>query len=181
MIPGSRPDRTKRLDPVGTLVLVGALVALFYPLIEGRQLGWPAWSIAILAAAAPLLSVFVLTQTRHRGRTAPLVDLSVFRSRASPRPPGGSASGVVSTVTQLGSVVAVTVTGVIFFGTLGGRPSPEAFVHATSGSLWYLSVSCAAAAVGCGFLPSRRPALSAVRRRGPRRCSPRARRRIQRR
>jgi EmrB/QacA subfamily drug resistance transporter len=282
VIPGSQPDRTKRLDPVGTLVLVGALVALFYPLIEGRQLGWPAWSIAILAAAVPLLGVFVLTQTRHRDRAAPLVDLSVFRSRATtagltiglilfgstsfffvltlhlqdglgysalrtgvtfipfaagiivgsaaaaplgqrygrgliaagaatialslaslltviarygtglhpwqlapglavtgvafgiisgaladivlgqvPARLASSASGVVSTVTQLGSVVAVAVTGVIFFGTLGGHPLPETFVHATTRSLWYLTASCAAAAIGCALLPSRRAAAGA--------------------
>ena len=67
----------------------------------------------------------------------------------------GSASGVVSTITQLGSVVAVTVTGVIFFGALGARPFPDTFVHATTHSLWYLTASCAAAAVGCALLPSR--------------------------
>ena len=279
MIPASRPDRAKRLDPAGTLVLVGALVALFYPLIEGRQLGWPAWSLVILAAAIPLLAVFVLTQARQPGRTVPLVDLSVFRSRATtaglavgmilfgstsfffvltlylqdglgysplrtgvtflpfavaiifgsaaaaplgqrfgraaiaagaaaiavtlasllaviarygsglrawqlapslaltgiafgiisgaladivlgqvPARLAGSASGVVSTITQLGTVVAVTVTGVIFFGILGDHPLPGTFVHATTCSLWYLAASCAAAAAGCALLPSRRPA-----------------------
>jgi len=285
MIPGSPPDRTKRLDPTGTLVLVAALVALFYPLIEGRQLGWPTWSIVILAASVPLLGVFVLTQARHPGRAAPLVDLTVFRSRATtaglgiglilfgatsfffvltlhlqdglgysalhtgvtfvpfsigiilgsaaaaplgqrfgraaiaagaaaitltlasllavvahygtalhswqlapslaltgiafgiisgaladivlgqvPARLAGSASGVVSTITQLGGVAAVTVTGAIFFGTLGSHPHPETFVHATTHSLWYLTASCAAAAIGCTLLPaparSRRLSLS---------------------
>ncbi len=272
MIPGAPPDRAKRLDPGGTLLLVGALVALFYPLIEGRQLGWPAWSLAVLAAAVPLLGLFVLSQAR----AASLVDLSVFRSRATtaglavglilfgatgfffvltldlqdglgysalrtgvtflpfaigivfgsaaaaplgqrfgraavaagaagitltlvsllvviarygtglhawqlapslavagiafgiisgaladivlgqvPARLAASASGVVSTVTELGSVVAITVTGVIFFGTLGDRPGPETFVHATTYSLWYLTASCAAAAIGCALLPAR--------------------------
>ncbi len=44
----------------------------------------------------------------------------------------GPASGVVNTITQLGSVVAVTVTGAIFFGTLGNHPHPQTFVHATT-------------------------------------------------
>lgn len=70
----------------------------------------------------------------------------------------GSASGVVSTITQLGSVVAVTVTGAIFFGTLGDHPLPATFVHATTHSLWYLTASCAAAAAGCTLLPAHRPA-----------------------
>ena len=70
----------------------------------------------------------------------------------------GPASGVVNTITQLGSVVAVTVTGAIFFGTLGNHPHPQTFVHATTHSLWYLTASCAAAAIGCTLLPPRRPA-----------------------
>ncbi|MGD0068562.1 MAG: DUF1206 domain-containing protein [Streptosporangiaceae bacterium] len=65
----------------------------------------------------------------------------------------GSASGVVSTITQLAGVAAVTVTGAIFYGTLGNHPHPETFVHATTHSLWYLTASCAAAAIGCTLLP----------------------------
>lgn len=282
LIPGSRPDRARRLDPAGTVVLTGALVALFYPLIEGRQLGWPAWSIVILAASVPLLGLFILTQARHPAGAAPLVDLAVFRSRATtaglgiglllfgstsfffvltlylqdglgysalrtgvtfvpfsagiivgsgaaaplgqrfgraavaagagaitltllsmiavvahygaglhpwqlapslavtgiafgiiagaladtvlsqvPARLAGSASGVVSTVTQLGGVVAITVTGAIFFGTLADHPHQPTFTHATTSSLWYLTASCAAAAIGCALLPSTRPAAQA--------------------
>jgi hypothetical protein len=75
------PDRPDLY--VAIAVLAGALVALFYPLIEGRQLGWPTWSIVVLAASVPLLGVFILTQARHCGRAAPLADLTMFRSRAT--------------------------------------------------------------------------------------------------
>lgn len=41
------------------------------------------WSIVVLTASVPLLGVFILTQARHSGRAAPLVDLTMFRSRAT--------------------------------------------------------------------------------------------------
>jgi hypothetical protein len=69
----------------------------------------------------------------------------------------GSASGVVNTVTEFGSVVAITVTGAIFFGALGNHPLQQTFSRATTSSLWYLAASCAAAALACALLPSRRP------------------------
>jgi predicted MFS family arabinose efflux permease len=38
------------------------LFAVFYPLVQGRELGWPAWSVALLVAAVPLLGAFALHQ-----------------------------------------------------------------------------------------------------------------------
>jgi len=67
-----------------------------------------------------------------------------------------SASGVVNTITELGSVLAITITGAIFFDTLGSHPHQDTFTNATTNSLWYLAVSCAAAAIACGLLPGRR-------------------------
>jgi MFS family permease len=268
-----------RADTTGTIVLTAALLAMFYPLIEGRQLGWPAWSLALLVASIPLFALFVLTQARYTrgrraGRVAPLVDLELFRSRATstglaialllfgstsfffvltlhlqnglgysalrtgltflpfsigiifgagaasplgqrfgrgalaggaatialalismmaliahyrtglhpwqlapsltivglafgiisgtladivlsqvPARLADSASGVVNTVTELGSVVAITVSGAIYFGIIGSHPAEHTFVHATTASLWYLAITCAIAAPGCALLP----------------------------
>ena len=45
------PDpRARRPDLPGAVLLAGSLVAIVYPLLEGRQLGWPAWVWALLAA-----------------------------------------------------------------------------------------------------------------------------------
>ena len=41
-IPASRARQDSHLDPAGTALITLALLAVFYPLIEGRQLGWPA-------------------------------------------------------------------------------------------------------------------------------------------
>jgi MFS family permease len=38
------------------------LFAVFYPLVQGRELGWPAWSIVLLAAAVPLFGGFAWHQ-----------------------------------------------------------------------------------------------------------------------
>src|SRR5580658_5111035 len=48
----SRAPRPPKLDPVGVGLISAALLLLLYPLVEGRQLGWPAWTFISMAAAA---------------------------------------------------------------------------------------------------------------------------------
>ncbi len=73
----SHPD--VKLD-VGGVGLVGlALVAIIYPLIQGRAAGWPAWCFVMLAAGAVLLLVF-LRYERHRGDN-PLIEPTLLTNR----------------------------------------------------------------------------------------------------
>jgi len=51
-----------KLDITGTAILVGALSLLVFPLIEGRDLGWPLWSFLMIAASVPALFVFAWWQ-----------------------------------------------------------------------------------------------------------------------
>ena len=280
LISDSRPNPSSRLDPLGTILLTTGLLAIFYPLIEGRQLGWPTWSFACLGASLPLLGLFTFTQARlaRAGRT-PLLDLTLLRFRgttvglvialaffgatsfffvltlflqlglgysalktgisflpfsigiifgsgaASPLGQrygrtavtagtlimtatlasmiyvihhqgtglaawqlapsltiagiafgvvsgtladivlGGlptrlstSASGLVNTVIQLGSVLAIALVGAIFFNTLGHRPDPHTFIDAADSGLMYLTGSCAVASLATLHLPRMRPA-----------------------
>ena len=61
-------------------LLVGlALVAIIYPLIQGRTEGWPAWCFAMLAAGAVLLFVF-LRYERRRGHD-PLIEPTLLTNR----------------------------------------------------------------------------------------------------
>jgi EmrB/QacA subfamily drug resistance transporter len=72
-----------RLDASSvTLAMVGGF-ALVYPLIEGREHGWPAWSFVLLAAGIVTLAGFAKLQSRraHQGQT-PLVEPSILRRRA---------------------------------------------------------------------------------------------------
>ena len=78
----SRAPRPPRLDPVGVILLTGALLLLLYPLVEGRQLGWPVWTYLMMAASAPALAVFTAYElARARGSGSPLVELGMFRQR----------------------------------------------------------------------------------------------------
>lgn len=72
-----------RLDaPSVTLAMVGGF-ALVYPLIQGRQQGWPMWSFALLAAGVVTLAGFARLQSRRsRQGRAPLVEPSILKRRA---------------------------------------------------------------------------------------------------
>jgi EmrB/QacA subfamily drug resistance transporter len=78
----SRAPRPPKLDPVGVGLISAALLLLLYPLVEGRQLGWPVWTFVSMAAAAPVLAAFIGYE-RAKGRRdgSPLVPLSLFRDR----------------------------------------------------------------------------------------------------
>lgn len=79
----SRSPRARRLDITGTVLVSAALGMLAYPLVEGRDQGWPAWSFLLMAAALPVLVIFVFyekVKTRRDG--SPLVELSMFLDRA---------------------------------------------------------------------------------------------------
>jgi EmrB/QacA subfamily drug resistance transporter len=79
----SHAPRRPRLDPGGVAGVTAALLLLLYPLVQGRQLGWPAWTFAMMAASVPVFALFVWyerVKTRRDG--SPLVELSLFGQRA---------------------------------------------------------------------------------------------------
>ena len=79
----SRAPRPPRLDPVGVALISAALLALLYPLVQGRQLGWPAWTFVSMAASVPLLALFAgYERIKARRDGSPLVQLSLFAERA---------------------------------------------------------------------------------------------------
>jgi len=86
-----------RLDTVGMVLIGAALTAIFYPLIQGRAAGWPAWTFTTLAAGAVLLAAFVLWERRRH--SDPLIE------------PGLLANHTYTT----GILVALA-----FFGAFGG-------------------------------------------------------------
>ena len=78
----SRAPRPPRLDPIGVGLISAALLLLLYPLVEGRQLGWPAWTFVSMAAAAPVFALFAwYEQFKARRDRSPLVPLRLFRER----------------------------------------------------------------------------------------------------
>nr|WP_246620096.1 MFS transporter [Streptomyces corallincola] len=83
LVPESRGGGRTGLDVVGTLLVMLGLVAIVLPLTQGRETGWPAWSVVCLVAAVPLLAVFAYQQHRATRRGgSPLVNTGLFRSRS---------------------------------------------------------------------------------------------------
>lgn len=82
IMPESRAPRAPRPDGLGTVLCAAAMGLLIYPLIQGREAGWPAWTYLMMAAsvlAAGLLGFRGRLQGR-RGRDT-LIQTSVFRHR----------------------------------------------------------------------------------------------------
>lgn len=78
-IPETRDAAARRPDLPGGLLLAGSLVAIVYPLLEGRQLGWPAWPWALLAAGVAGLAVLGAREARQSpSRVAPLLQARLF-------------------------------------------------------------------------------------------------------
>lgn len=77
-VPETKSANPVGIDRVGT-VLFGLLVlAVLVPLMEGRALGWPAWTWLLLVAAPVLAVIFVAAQRRaERAGQVPLVPPSV--------------------------------------------------------------------------------------------------------
>lgn len=82
-LPMTAGDRTGGLDVAGMLIAGTGMGLLVYPLVQGREHGWPAWIFAMLGASVVVLAGFAVHQVRRQaaGRI-PLVRLSVFRRRS---------------------------------------------------------------------------------------------------
>jgi EmrB/QacA subfamily drug resistance transporter len=100
LLPHFERNRSVRLDLVGSALVGLFAVLLVYPLIEGRDHGWPWWTYASMALGVLFLVVFAFQQ-RYRDRRGldPLVTPSVFTHR-------GYSSGLVFAM--------------LFFAGLGG-------------------------------------------------------------
>ena len=78
----SRAQRPPTLDLTGVAILTAALLALLYPLVQGRALGWPVWTYLVMLASAPLFALFVYHQRlAHRRGSTPLIQPELLRQR----------------------------------------------------------------------------------------------------
>jgi len=111
----SHPD--VKLDMGGVWLVGLALVAIIYPLIQGRAEGWPAWCFAMLAAGAVLLFVF-LRYERRRGHD-PLIEPTLLTNRTY-------LSGIAVTLALFGAFGGLLLC-ISLYGQLGEGWSP---IHA---------------------------------------------------
>jgi EmrB/QacA subfamily drug resistance transporter len=113
------------LDLPGAALAGLAMFGLVFPLAQGRELGWPAWSFGMLAGAVLLLAVFAVYQVRRQraGRT-PLVELSVFAHRPY-------RAGVVFSIAFVASLGGITMIFNVFLQNgLGFTPWHSALTTA---------------------------------------------------
>lgn len=77
-VPESKAPHPRRLDPVGQALVIVALAALVYGIIEGPGHGWTSPEIiGCFALSAAALAALLLAEPR---RAEPLLDLRFFRS-----------------------------------------------------------------------------------------------------
>ena len=109
MVRESRSARRPTLDLAGVELASLSLFLLIYPIVEGREAGWPAWSLVMLAATLPVLVGFVYHErgVLRRGQS-PLVALPLLRIRTI-------ALGLVTSVVFFGGVGAFFVVLTLFF------------------------------------------------------------------
>ena len=96
-----------KLDLGGAMLAAVAALAIVYPLIQGRELGWPLWSYGAIAAGVALFALFGLhIQRRKRAGLDPLIEPSIFSHR------GYSAGAIVLAVYfagMVGSMLSLTL------------------------------------------------------------------------
>jgi EmrB/QacA subfamily drug resistance transporter len=79
----SRNPAAKRLDLAGAFLLTLSLLALAFPLVQGREAGWPLWSFILLACFPICLAIFIIYERKllENGKS-PLLSPTLFRDRS---------------------------------------------------------------------------------------------------
>jgi EmrB/QacA subfamily drug resistance transporter len=77
-VPESRAPRARRVDPVGQVLVIAALAALTYAIIEGPSAGWT--SARILGCFSLAAAALIGLAGYEPRREEPLLDLRFFRS-----------------------------------------------------------------------------------------------------
>ncbi len=107
LVPETRVPNPLRPDVVGTALMAAGIVAVVYPLLEGRSRGWPAWCWLLLGAGVVLLVGLFLVDSRHQGRGAatllptPLLRVPAFGA--------GIAVQLVFSAAMTGSILVLTL------------------------------------------------------------------------
>jgi MFS family permease len=110
-----------RLDVPSVVMAAAGGFALVYPLIEGRQDGWPAWSFAVLAGGVATIVAFGLRQSaRVRHGHTPLIVPTILKRR-------GYVAGLVVAMGFLGGMGGITLAlNVMYQAGLGFTPLDSA-------------------------------------------------------
>ena len=79
----SKAEQALRLDLIGVVLATTGLLLLMYPLVQGRENGWPLWGYAMMAGGLAVLAGFVRYERAKKAKDgSPLVELALFRARS---------------------------------------------------------------------------------------------------
>ncbi|MBW3097078.1 MFS transporter [Pseudohoeflea coraliihabitans] len=80
-LPKGRGRRDVGIDGIGIMLAMLTVVLIVFPLVEGRNFGWPLWIFAMLAASLPSAYAFARWQIASAGAGRPqLMPASVLRN-----------------------------------------------------------------------------------------------------
>jgi EmrB/QacA subfamily drug resistance transporter len=83
LVPESRSAWALRPDLVGMVLVTAGALLVVYPLVQGRQAGWPPWTFASLGSAVPVIAVFWWYEVRKQRRDdSPLILPQLFGTRS---------------------------------------------------------------------------------------------------
>jgi MFS family permease len=106
-LPARRSPLSPRLDVPGTLLVTLTFVSILLPIVEGRELGWPPWCLAMLAVS-PALLFYCVRYSRNR----------MARDGSSLLVPGLFKEPAFARGTLVGACFQATMAGTLFVLTL---------------------------------------------------------------
>jgi len=105
--PGSHVAKPPRLDLAGSVLAALGMGLLVYPLIQGQQAGWPAWTYLMGAGSAVAFGLLVVWSRRQRRvGNDPLVEASIFSHRPYT---AGLATIIVFFAGMIGTLLVLTL------------------------------------------------------------------------
>lgn len=82
-LPDAKSPHPLRIDLIGVVIVLIALLMLMFPLIQGRELDWPAWIIASMVLSIPVFVLFAFSQVwKDRRDGSPIVVPALFTRRS---------------------------------------------------------------------------------------------------
>jgi EmrB/QacA subfamily drug resistance transporter len=82
-LPDGKSSHPLKLDLTGTAIVLVAMTLLIFPLIQGRELGWPAWTYVMLAASIPAFLGFAKwLKIRNARDGSALIAPELFKRRS---------------------------------------------------------------------------------------------------
>lgn len=83
VITESRAPKALKLDLVGVVLVTLTMLALVYPLTQGRENGWPVWGFVMMASSVVIGAVLIAYErSKVRLDGSPLIELSLFRVKS---------------------------------------------------------------------------------------------------